>query len=183
MLFADTSVQTAFDHALWQYPVAGLLVLVVILFLRYLAKAEQRNQEDRRHIQVTFTDALEREREEMWSPRPSRKQTGKHQPDVCPDRYRSVQGTTRDANPTDRGALQVRRPRVGMADREQRVRQQAAEIEALRDQGMSDDDVAEKLGIHVATLYRRLQYKREMTDTSATKVKSDSLPNFHRPGS
>ena len=65
MLFADTSVQTAFDHALWQYPVAGLLVLVVILFLRDLAKAEQRNQEDRRHIQVTFTDALEREREEM----------------------------------------------------------------------------------------------------------------------
>ncbi len=67
-----------------------------------------------------------------------------------------------------------------MADREQRVRQQAAEIEALRDQGMSDEDVAEKLGIHVATLYRRLQYKREMTDTSAAKVKSDSLPNFHR---
>ena len=67
-----------------------------------------------------------------------------------------------------------------MADREQRIRQQAAEIEALRDQGMVDEDVAEKLGIHIATLYRRLQYKREMTEASATKVKSDSLPNFHR---
>ena len=66
MFLAEVGVsQDAFDNALWQYPVAALLVLVVVLFLRHLNKSEERNQEDRRQIQGTFTEALERDRVEL----------------------------------------------------------------------------------------------------------------------
>ena len=66
MFLAEVSAsQDAIDNALWQYPVAALLVLVVVLFLRHLTKAEERNQEDRRQIQSTFSEALERDRVEL----------------------------------------------------------------------------------------------------------------------
>lgn len=66
MFLAEVAAsQDAIDNALWQYPVAALLVLVVILFLRYLSKAEERNQEDRKQIHETFTAALHKDREEM----------------------------------------------------------------------------------------------------------------------
>tara|TARA_R110000824_G_scaffold29918_6_gene99040 strand:+ start:275 stop:622 length:348 start_codon:yes stop_codon:yes gene_type:complete len=60
-----TASQGAIDNALWQYPVAALLVLVVVLFLRYLSKAEERNQDDRKQIHETFTTALHTDRQEM----------------------------------------------------------------------------------------------------------------------
>jgi hypothetical protein len=66
MFLAEVGVShDAFDNALWQYPVAALLVLVVVLFLRHLTKSEERNQEDRRLIQGTFSEALERDRVEL----------------------------------------------------------------------------------------------------------------------
>jgi len=63
---ADLAVsQEAIDNALWQYPVAALLLLVVGLFLRHLSKAEQRNQEDRRQIHESFATNLSDNRREM----------------------------------------------------------------------------------------------------------------------
>ena len=65
-MFADVGPsQEALNHALWQYPVAALLLLVVILFLRHLSKSDVRNQEDRRQIHDAFTSALSNDREEL----------------------------------------------------------------------------------------------------------------------
>jgi len=67
MMLADVAAgsQEAFNNAIWQYPVAALLLLVVGMFLRHLTKSEERNQDDRRHIQASFTDALKGDREEL----------------------------------------------------------------------------------------------------------------------
>jgi len=67
MMLADVAAgsQEAFNNAIWQYPVAALLLLVVGMFLRHLAKSEERNQEDRRQIQDSFNDTLRGNQEEM----------------------------------------------------------------------------------------------------------------------
>ena len=57
--------QEAFNNAIWQYPVAALLLLVVGMFLRHLTKSEERNQADRRQLQSSFTEALKSDREEL----------------------------------------------------------------------------------------------------------------------
>lgn len=57
--------QEAFNNAIWQYPVAALLLLVTGMFLRHLTKSEERNQEDRRHIQSAFSESLKNDREEL----------------------------------------------------------------------------------------------------------------------
>ena len=62
---AAAGSQEAFNNAIWQYPVAALLLLVVGMFLRHLTKSEERNQEDRRQIQTSFNDALKGDREEL----------------------------------------------------------------------------------------------------------------------
>ena len=61
--------QEAFNHAIWQYPVAALLLLVVGMFLRHLTKSEARNQDDRRQLQSSVTAALKRDREELSTAR------------------------------------------------------------------------------------------------------------------
>ena len=67
MMLADVAAgsQGAFNNALWQYPVAALLLLVVGMFLRHLTKSEERNQDDRRQIQSAFADSLKNDREEL----------------------------------------------------------------------------------------------------------------------
>jgi len=66
-VLADAGTTEAFNSAIWQYPVAALLLLVVGMFLRHLTKSEERNQEDRRHIQVAFAESLKGDREELSS--------------------------------------------------------------------------------------------------------------------
>jgi len=73
--------QDAFDNALWQYPVAALVILIVIIFLRDRKKSDERHQQalevvnerhekfltetndldrkDREAAQQRFTDSLE----------------------------------------------------------------------------------------------------------------------------
>jgi hypothetical protein len=66
---AGGGTQEAIDHALWQYPVAALVIFVIIIFLRDRKKSDERQQEflsetnkldreDREKAQSRFTDTL-----------------------------------------------------------------------------------------------------------------------------
>jgi hypothetical protein len=61
--------QGAFDNALWQYPVAALVIFIVIIFLRdrkksderhekFLTETNQLDREDRKQAQDQFADML-----------------------------------------------------------------------------------------------------------------------------
>lgn len=63
-MFAAIS-QEVMDAAWTQYPAVAIVVFLTIAFLAHISRDAKRNQEDRKQIQTTFTDALRQDRQEM----------------------------------------------------------------------------------------------------------------------